>query len=202
MTEPKAHNAAWAIALIGALGGVMFASHERFVWALGWVAAWAVAGIAPGLRWAPGSPRRWRLRLVTDPLYGPVVSIGVDDPVAEVLGDRAWRLAPVSPAAAREMVLALGARVTVLPDPVDEVALGHLADALSAASHWLASTTLDLAVADVDAGVIVVRGAYAEAAATVAPAEPDARRLRQVPVSVVDDAGPTGASGSSGTMPA
>jgi acyl-CoA synthetase (NDP forming) len=49
-----------------------------------------------------------RIRLVTDPLFGPVVSVGVDDPVAEALDDRSYRLAPVTPTAAMEMVMALG----------------------------------------------------------------------------------------------
>jgi phosphatidate cytidylyltransferase len=43
MSEPKSQNAAWLFALIGALGGVMFASHDRFEWAFAWIAAWAAA---------------------------------------------------------------------------------------------------------------------------------------------------------------
>ena len=41
------------------------------------------------------------IRLVDDPLFGMVLVIGVDDPVAEALDDRAHRLAPVSTAGAQ-----------------------------------------------------------------------------------------------------
>lgn len=43
MTEPRATGAAWAIALVGALGGVMLASHGRYGWAMAWICAWALA---------------------------------------------------------------------------------------------------------------------------------------------------------------
>jgi phosphatidate cytidylyltransferase len=42
MSEPGAVRPAWALALIGALGGVMIASHDRPLWALAWVALWAL----------------------------------------------------------------------------------------------------------------------------------------------------------------
>jgi acyl-CoA synthetase (NDP forming)/ribosomal protein S18 acetylase RimI-like enzyme len=45
-----------------------------------------------------------RVRLFDDPLFGPVVAVGVDDPVAEALDDRSYRLAPVSPPAAAAML--------------------------------------------------------------------------------------------------
>ena len=53
------------------------------------------------------------IRLVDDPLFGMVLAIGVDDPVAEALDDRAHRLAPVTTAGARDMLASLGA-VSVL----------------------------------------------------------------------------------------
>ena len=46
MTEPQAIPAAWALALLGALGGVMIASHDQTAWALLWVSVWAVASAA------------------------------------------------------------------------------------------------------------------------------------------------------------
>ena len=76
------------------------------------------------------------IRLVDDPLFGMVLEVGVDDPVAEALDDRAHRLAPVSTAGARDMLASLGA-VTVLtrgmPDP--EGVLAVLARAISDVSH-------------------------------------------------------------------
>lgn len=42
-----------------------------------------------------GAALGWRVRAGHDPVYGPVVSVAVDDPVAEALGDRSYRLAPV-----------------------------------------------------------------------------------------------------------
>lgn len=144
-------------------------------------------GLTPRLRPVPEPVRpAWRIQVATDPLYGPVVCVGVDDPVAEVLADRAWRLAPVSVAGAREMVLGLGARSTVLPDPVDERVLADVADAVAAVSRWYLDvpglTTLDLRHAWVDEGELVVGSAIAEVGEQAATAEPDARRLREVPV--------------------
>ena len=54
-----------------------------------------------------------RVRLLHDPLYGPVVTVGLDDPVAEALDDRAYRLAPVTEAGALRMLESLGARSVV-----------------------------------------------------------------------------------------
>jgi acyl-CoA synthetase (NDP forming)/ribosomal protein S18 acetylase RimI-like enzyme len=42
-----------------------------------------------------GAALGWRVRAGHDPVYGPLVSVAVDDPVAEALGDRSYRLAPV-----------------------------------------------------------------------------------------------------------
>lgn len=76
------------------------------------------------------------IRLVDDPLFGMVLRIGVDDPVAEALDDRAHRLAPVSTAGASDMLASLGA-VSVLthgmPDP--DGVLAVLARAISDVSH-------------------------------------------------------------------
>jgi phosphatidate cytidylyltransferase len=42
MSEPKSNNSAWLVAMAGALGGVMFASHGRYEWGLVWVAGFAL----------------------------------------------------------------------------------------------------------------------------------------------------------------
>ena len=147
----------------------------------------ADGGLTPRLRVAPAEAAlAWRVRVTTDPLYGPVVCVGVDDPVAEQLGDRSWRLAPVSAAAAVEMLGALGARSTVLPDPVDDDVVAAAADLVAAVSRWyldapgLTGVDLrDVRVRDGEAQVSAVT-ILVEDEATVA--EPDVRRLREVPV--------------------
>jgi succinyl-CoA synthetase alpha subunit/GNAT superfamily N-acetyltransferase len=76
------------------------------------------------------------IRLVDDPLFGMVLAIGVDDPIAAVLDDRAHRLAPVSTAGALDMLASLGA-VSVLTrgmsDP--DAVLAVLAETISDISH-------------------------------------------------------------------
>lgn len=78
------------------------------------------------------------IRLVDDPLFGMVLVIGVDDPVAAVLDDRAHRLAPVSYAGASDMLASLGA-VSVLTrgltDADADAVLAVLARAVSDISH-------------------------------------------------------------------
>ncbi len=150
----------------------------------------ASVGLAPRLQVAPpGADLGWRVRLVTDPLFGPVVSIGVDDPVAEVLGDRSWRLAPVSVAAAAEMVEALGARRVVPPadgDPPSTSVPGSVAELVAAISGWHLGvpelSAIDLRDVRVIDGAVCVSDATAAVAAHAALVEPDVRRLRDVPV--------------------
>lgn len=160
----------------------------------------ADAGLTPRLRLEPTGPAlSWRIRVTTDPLYGPVVCVGVDDPVAESLGDRSWRLAPVSAAGAVDMIAALGARATVLPDPPDAEELAAVADLLAAVSRWYLDVpglvALDLRDVRPRRGEAVVSRATGEVADHATVAEPDARRLREVPV-----VGREAALG--GTMPA
>ena len=77
-----------------------------------------------------------RIRLAEDPLFGPVIIVGVDDPVAEVLDDRAYRLAPVTQDGARPMLRSVAA-LTVAMDHADpsEEALDRLAALVSATSR-------------------------------------------------------------------
>jgi acetyl coenzyme A synthetase (ADP forming)-like protein len=68
------------------------------------------------------------VRLVEDPLFGPVVSVGLAGLASEVFGDRALRLAPFSQSEAESMVRSLRA-VSVLeaaPAPADFPAIGRL----------------------------------------------------------------------------
>lgn len=125
------------------------------------------------------------IRLVEDPLFGMVLAIGVDDPVAAVLDDRVHRLAPVSTAGASDMLASLGA-VSVLtrgmsdPDGVLRV----LAEAISDVSHLhlrapgVTGATLRHVAVRRDAGDDLTLG---EISVTVsedaASAEPAARRL-------------------------
>ncbi len=125
------------------------------------------------------------VRLVDDPLFGMVLAIGVDDPVASALDDRAHRLAPVSTAGARDMLASLGA-VSVLTrgsrDPDAE--LGVLAEAISDISHLhlrapgVTGAVLRHVAVRRDAGDDLTLG---EISVTVsqdaASAEPAARRL-------------------------
>jgi acyl-CoA synthetase (NDP forming)/GNAT superfamily N-acetyltransferase len=76
------------------------------------------------------------IRLADDPLFGMVVGIGVDDPVAEALDDRAHRLAPVSAAGAADMLSSLGAASVLTRGVADaDAVLSVLAAAISDVSH-------------------------------------------------------------------
>jgi hypothetical protein len=73
------------------------------------------------------------IRLVDDPLFGMVVTVGVDDAVAELLSDQSARLAPVTRAVARDMITRLGALPALRLAGEGELAL--LAQAVSDTSH-------------------------------------------------------------------
>ena len=125
------------------------------------------------------------IRLVDDPLFGMVLAVGVDDPVAEALGDRAHRLAPVSSAGAADMLSSLGA-VSVLTRGMEEpdAAMAVLARVISDVSHLhlrapgVTGAVLRHVTVRRDAGDDLTVGeisvTVSEAAAT---AEPAARRL-------------------------
>jgi hypothetical protein len=125
------------------------------------------------------------IRLVDDPLFGMVLAVGVDDPVASVLGDRAHRLAPVSTPGARDMLASLGA-VSVLtrgmPDP--EAVLAVLAEAISDVSHLhlrapgVTGAVLRHVTVRRDSGDDLTLGEISvTVSADAASAEPAARRL-------------------------
>jgi hypothetical protein len=76
-----------------------------------------------------------RIDLVDDPLYGMVVSVGLDDRAADLLGDRSYRLAPVSRATALHMLTSLATAPLLTPDGGDTAALHRLATAVSDLSH-------------------------------------------------------------------
>jgi acyl-CoA synthetase (NDP forming)/ribosomal protein S18 acetylase RimI-like enzyme len=104
-------------------------------------AARILRDLAVGANLVPEVSSGIRVRLSDDALYGPVVIVGVDDPVAEVLDDCSYRLAPVSLEGARAMLAdlsALGVAVPSLPgvgpQGVDELAARI--SALSAVPGW------------------------------------------------------------------
>jgi acyl-CoA synthetase (NDP forming)/GNAT superfamily N-acetyltransferase len=130
----------------------------------------------------PGSAAGLRLRLVDDPLFGPVMVVGVDDPVAESLDDRSYRLAPVSHEGARAMLRDVASlNVADANHPASIEAVCALVSAVSALSSSHPSVThVDIT------GVVPLSGARATLAAedisvTVAEsaviAEPLARRM-------------------------
>jgi acyl-CoA synthetase (NDP forming) len=70
------------------------------------------------------------VRGVEDPLFGPVVSYGVSGPATELLGDRAFRIPPMSELDAAEMVRDIKAAPLLLgyrgSEPVDVAAVERL----------------------------------------------------------------------------
>lgn len=123
------------------------------------------------------------IRLVDDPLFGAVVTVAVDDEVADLLGDREHRLAPVTCAGALDMISSLraSALLTRGSDHADSVLEG-LARAISDVSHLhqrapgVREATLRHATrrasGDVTVGEITV-----VVGQTAAAADPTARRL-------------------------
>jgi acyl-CoA synthetase (NDP forming)/RimJ/RimL family protein N-acetyltransferase len=123
------------------------------------------------------------IALVDDALFGPVVSVGADEAVAGLLGDRAYRLAPVTPEGARDMLASLGA-VTLItrgaadPGPV----LDDLATAVSCVSalHLTAPGVREATVAHARAdrpGELTVGGITVTVGGTPIEGDPTARRL-------------------------
>ena len=124
-----------------------------------------------------------RIQLVEDPLFGPVVMVAVDDPVAQALEDRACRLAPVTALAAHDMLAALGAREVAVPASVDRVgAFETLARVISDVSrlHNLLPgvTAADLRHVDVRVGGHVALGEIRiDVSGQAVVSDPTARRL-------------------------
>jgi acyl-CoA synthetase (NDP forming) len=124
-----------------------------------------------------------RIRLVEDPLFGPVVMVSVDDPVAEALEDRACRLAPVTVVAARDMLATLGARDVAVQANMDQgAAFAALAQVISDVSrlHNLLPgvTSADLRHVDVRPGGVLALGDITiDVSDQAVVADPTARRL-------------------------
>jgi len=123
-----------------------------------------------------------RIRLLDDPLFGPVVSVGVDDPVAEELDDRSYRLAPVAVSAALEMQASLGALPVLVRDLADpRSALDGLAQAIADVSLLPSRadgvTAADLRHAALTDGSLTVAGISVTVSQGVVAPHPTARRL-------------------------
>jgi len=103
------------------------------------VEACRALGVAVTLDEAADASPGLRVRLNEDPLFGPVISVGVDDPVADLLDDRAYRLAPVTPAGAR-LMLASVASLGAIPEEAtaNDAMLERLAGLISAVSRTVA----------------------------------------------------------------
>lgn len=122
------------------------------------------------------------IELVDDPLFGMVVSVGLDDPAAALLGDRSYRLAPVSRAAAQDMLAGLSTVDLLVANDDVSSALADLALIVSEVSQLhlrapgVVGATLRKArvteSGDVAAGEIRI-----EAGAAPSARDPLARRL-------------------------
>jgi len=80
-------------------------------------------GVEIGFQWQSRTAG-FRVRLTDDPLFGPVVSVGLDDPIAECLDDRSYRLAPVSVTAAEAMLRSLVSMPVALADAANAAVAG------------------------------------------------------------------------------
>lgn len=147
--------------------------------ALGWIRE--ATGWAPQLDLDSAGELGVVIRLVDDPSFGPVVSVGVDDPVADALGDRSHRLAPVTLRGAEAMLRDLGALAVVTGSPDGQVAEDERIAGLARAVHAISHLHLRLPGL-VEAEVRRVRGmsvadARIEMGDRVGEVEPAARRL-------------------------
>ncbi len=120
-----------------------------------------------------------RITLVDDPLFGPVIEVGVDDAVAQALDDRSSRLAPVGLDGARGMLEDLGA-LPVLA--LDEEGIEAMSTILATVSALPASTpgvtSADLrGVAPVLGRDLTLRGISVTVSLEPADPDPTTRRL-------------------------
>ena len=123
------------------------------------------------------------MALLDDPLFGPVVSVGADDPVASLLHDRAYRLAPVSVEGARDMLTSLGA-VDLLTRGADDpdAALEGISAAVSRVSalHLLVPGVREVTVANLHvdrSGDLTAGGVTVVTGDTATGGDPTVRRL-------------------------
>lgn len=116
-----------------------------------------------------------RVRLIRDPLFGPVLVAGIDDPVAEALDDRSYRLAPVTPTTAGRMLDQLAAIGLIAEETGDR---GRLAGLLSQVSALVRDgtgvTAADLRHVSPDLTLTAISATVTDVAVTP---EPAARRL-------------------------
>lgn len=152
-------------------------------WTAGLLACYGIVPAGPG---EPGEAHGGvATRIVTseDPSFGAVVSFGLADVTAQLLDDRAYRLAPLTDVEAAELVRAVRAAPLLLghqgSDPVDLAALEHLLVRVSRLSDDLPEVArLDLDVLALPTGALV-RGARLRLARPPgAPRANHARRLR------------------------
>ena len=104
-----------------------------------------------------------RVRLTEDPLFGPVIVVGVDDPVAEVLDDRAYRLAPVTAAGARMMLDSIDSLTVALP--AEKLTVGHRDERLTRLSDLVSAVSRAVTVRP-EMGEIDLRHVRCETAAS------------------------------------
>ncbi|MCO5993664.1 bifunctional acetate--CoA ligase family protein/GNAT family N-acetyltransferase [Actinoallomurus rhizosphaericola] len=123
-----------------------------------------------------------RIRTAEDPSFGAIVSFGLADPTAELLEDRAYRLAPLTDVEAAGLVRAIRAAPLLLghrgADPVDVAALEHLLLRASRLSDDLPEVArLEIEVVARTSGA-VVRSARLWVARPPGPRTDSVRRLR------------------------
>jgi acyl-CoA synthetase (NDP forming)/RimJ/RimL family protein N-acetyltransferase len=140
------------------------------------------SGRAPVVDAGSGIPLGCRVRLLADPLYGPVVAVGIDDPVAEALDDRAYRLAPVTPAGARRMLADLGSLGVLTADAIDPDGLVRelslvISDLSLLPAHVPGVTAAEVRHAGLVDGNLTVREMLVTVSDTAAAPDPAARRL-------------------------
>ncbi|WP_406567744.1 bifunctional acetate--CoA ligase family protein/GNAT family N-acetyltransferase [Actinoallomurus soli] len=144
----------------------------------------ACYGIEPadGGEPADGAGIVTRIRTAEDPSFGAIVSFGLADPTAELLEDRAYRLAPLTDVEAAGLVRAIRAAPLLLghrgADPVDVAALEHLLLRASRLSDDLPEVArLEIEVVARTSGA-VVRSARLWVARPPGPRTDSVRRLR------------------------
>jgi len=94
-----------------------------------------------------------------DPVFGPVVMVGLGGVMVEVLRDVSFRLAPFDHATAREMVDSLkGAAVLYGARGKPPCDVEALCDALVKLSHFAASAGPALASVDINPLLVLPRG--------------------------------------------
>ena len=91
---------------------------------------------------------------VEDPLFGPLVSFGLAGAPSELLGDRAWRIPPMTDADAASLVREIRSAPLLMGyrggEPVDLPALEDLVQRVAAIKHDLPQ------LADIDLGLVLV----------------------------------------------